>query len=138
MSEVKEVDKSLKKCPFCGSGAKSSKNYLGLVQIECENCWCKTGFCQPYEAKRVWNSRVIPKIKKSDASTCGAFGIRLKKLREAQDIDIKDLAEMVGTSYFILKAIEQGKAQAEYSMIVSLAKALHVTTDYLLGNRWNQ
>lgn len=129
----KSLNKELKRCPFCGGGAKLVKTMGGFYKIQCEECAVQTRSLTHLEAMALWNKREYQKIPKSDLTML--FGTRLERLRTKNQLSQKQLAEQVGTLGSILNAVESGKAQADYDMIVRLARTLHVTTDYLLGNR---
>lgn len=128
------MNKALKKCPFCGAGAKMVRTMGGFYYCECENCGVRTKSMQAYDAEKAWNIRTKMRNVKAEGINCTTVGMRLNRIRNKREINIKDLAEAVGTSYFILDAIECGKTTADYSMIVKLAKALNVSTDFILGN----
>lgn len=62
------------------------------------------------------------------------FGIRLNRIRIKNKIDIHQLSEQIGTYYKIILAVESGKTIPDCDLIVNLARAFDVSTDYLLGN----
>ena len=59
---------------------------------------------------------------------------RLRKIRRTQDLTQQDLAALAGVNYTTISRIESGDAKQVYiDTAMRLAKALHVTTDELLG-----
>lgn len=63
-------------------------------------------------------------------------GKRLRKLRLAQDWTQETLATEAGVNVITVSRLENGTAKAVYGdTVVALAKALHTTTDSLLGRR---
>lgn len=60
-------------------------------------------------------------------------GDRLKKRRKALGYSQDDLAERVGTSQGQIWLYESGRGNPTADMLISLAKALDTSTDYLLG-----
>ncbi len=56
----KEINTSLKKCPFCGRRAELRYDKDGFSYILCANdgCYARTDGClNEYEAARCWNRR---------------------------------------------------------------------------------
>lgn len=111
-----------------------SQTMGGLYYCVCENCGVRTKTMQCNDAEKAWNHRLKLKLSQAEGTSLAAVGIRISKIRNKREINIKDLAEAVGTSYHILDAIECGKTVADYNMLVKLAKALNVSTDFILGN----
>ena len=71
--------------------------------------------------------------KKKGKNGIQGFSQRLSEARSGQYTQAK-LAEIVGVSDQTIKKYEGGERQPDsFDIIVALAKALHVTTDYLLG-----
>jgi transcriptional regulator with XRE-family HTH domain len=62
------------------------------------------------------------------------LGDRIRIERARLRISQATLAERIGISLTAMQAIESGGADPKASRIKPLAKALGVTTDYLLGN----
>lgn len=62
------------------------------------------------------------------------IGIRLRRIRRAQDVTQQQLAHKAGLNVITVSRLENGTAKAVYADTVSaLAKALSVSSDYLLG-----
>ena len=61
------------------------------------------------------------------------IGKVIKSIRENKDISQKDLADKILISYSVMNRIESGKRPARDDEIKKIAKALNVSTDYLLG-----
>lgn len=108
------MDKRLKRCPFCGNGAKIALKWNGLYQVECVECQCRTPEREYAEARKLWNERQEIKLAKSDYNL--TFGIRLKRIRENKQLTQRDLAKMIDTSWHIINAVEAGTAQADPEM----------------------
>lgn len=66
------------------------------------------------------------------------FGERLRQLRKQKNLTQKQLAELVGVTNSIISFYEVGDRMPSPEMIVKLAKALNVSTDYLLGMNKNE
>ncbi len=60
------------------------------------------------------------------------FGARLKKTREARRATQNDLASLAGIEVMQISRYERGVGMPAAETIVTLARALKVTTDYLL------
>lgn len=61
------------------------------------------------------------------------IGERIKLLRKKNDLTQEKLADYLGVSYQAVSKWECGASSPDLSLIVPLAKLLHVTTDELLG-----
>ena len=57
---------------------------------------------------------------------------RLRKARQARDLKVKDLAELVPCSESTVRAIEQNGRRMTISMAVAIGKVLHVRPAWLL------
>ena len=62
-----------------------------------------------------------------------SFGLRLKNLREAKGLTLKELGNIVNCHYFMLRDWENSARVLKVGIIIKLAKFFGVTTDYLLG-----
>ena len=62
------------------------------------------------------------------------FGDRIRYARECLDISRNDLAKKLQMSYFTLSKYETSEREPDYQTLIRIAQALHVTTDFLLGN----
>ncbi len=61
------------------------------------------------------------------------IGKRIKELRKKNDLTQEKLADYLGVTYKAVSKWECGVTVPDISLIISLAKLLHVTTDDLLG-----
>lgn len=61
------------------------------------------------------------------------FGERLKKLRKEKRLTQKQLAAMIGVQHSVISFYEVGDRIPSVEVIIKLAAALHVSSDYLLG-----
>ena len=61
------------------------------------------------------------------------FASRLKKLRESRELSQSDLARRAGMQPSAIAHFEAGRRKPSFDNVRSLAKALEVTSDYLLG-----
>jgi transcriptional regulator with XRE-family HTH domain len=62
------------------------------------------------------------------------FGKRLRSAREERDLTQEQLGKMAGISALMVSHFETGTRQKpSIENLVKLSKALHVSTDYLLG-----
>lgn len=62
-----------------------------------------------------------------------AVGKRIQSLREEKDMTQKELADKINISYSVMNRIESGERPARDEEIKEIAKALNVSSDYLLG-----
>jgi len=60
-------------------------------------------------------------------------GDRLKRIREESNLTQDDLAEMIGVGVLQINRYENEKTEPNGDMIANIAKALHISSDYLLG-----
>jgi transcriptional regulator with XRE-family HTH domain len=61
-------------------------------------------------------------------------GERVRKVRRAQDLTQEKLAGMAALNVITISRLEAGTAKAVYAdTVAALARALKVSTDYLLG-----
>ena len=60
-------------------------------------------------------------------------GKRMRDRRRELGITQAQLAEMVGTAQARISQIENGESEPSIDVLMRLARALGVTTDYLLG-----
>ena len=61
------------------------------------------------------------------------FGNHLKKLREAKDISIRELASLSALEYSQVQRIEKGKVNFAFSTLISLADGLDIHVSDLLS-----
>ncbi|WP_295712422.1 helix-turn-helix domain-containing protein [uncultured Mitsuokella sp.] len=66
------------------------------------------------------------------------FGDRIRYARECLDISRNDLAKKLQLSYFTLSKYETSEREPDFQTLLRIAQALHVTTDFLLGNDTGQ
>lgn len=60
------------------------------------------------------------------------FGEKLKLLRTGQKLSQRELAERLGVAKSVISYYESGDRYPSYDVLVKMAHAFHVTTDYLL------
>lgn len=65
--------------------------------------------------------------------TIEGFGERLARIRQSRALSQRELGERVGASQRVIAYYEGEDAQPPGSLLVDLAKALHVSADELLG-----
>src|SRR5713226_5672134 len=58
---------------------------------------------------------------------------RLRELRARYDWSLQELAKRSGVHYVTIHRAEKGSTRITAPVVIALAKALHVTIDYLLG-----
>lgn len=63
-----------------------------------------------------------------------SFGKKIQYLREKNDMTQRELATKINISFSVMSRIESGDRAARDEEIIKIAKALNVSTDYLLGN----
>ena len=61
------------------------------------------------------------------------FNLRLKKLRENEDLTQLQVATQIGASKSVISAYENGTRLPSYTNLIKLARLFKVSTDYLLG-----
>ncbi|MDO4274218.1 MAG: helix-turn-helix transcriptional regulator [Eubacteriales bacterium] len=61
------------------------------------------------------------------------IGDKLSAKRKARNLTQKSLALQVGVSENTISSYENGTRYPSYDILISLARILHVSTDYLLG-----
>ena len=61
------------------------------------------------------------------------IGQRIKKLRKKNDLTQEKLADLLGVTYQSVSKWECGTTMPDLTMIVPLARVLHISTDELLG-----
>lgn len=61
------------------------------------------------------------------------FGERLRQAREARDLNQTELADRAKLQPSAIGHFEKGRRRPSFANIRSLARALNVTSDYLLG-----
>lgn len=64
-----------------------------------------------------------------------AFAARLKKLRKEKGLTQKELAGLVGCEVVLISRYERGEGLPKFDTLVTLADALHVSTDELALGR---
>jgi transcriptional regulator with XRE-family HTH domain len=61
-------------------------------------------------------------------------GERVRRVRRGQDLSQEKLADMASLNVITISRLENGTAKAVYAdTVAALARALGVSTDYLLG-----
>lgn len=61
------------------------------------------------------------------------FGDRLRRLRKERKLTQKELAGRIGVKNSVIRFYEVGDRTPSLEVLVKLSKALHVSTDVLLG-----
>ena len=61
------------------------------------------------------------------------FGDRLRRLRKERKLTQKELACLIGVKNSVISFYEVGDRTPSLEVLVKLSKALHVSTDVLLG-----
>lgn len=66
------------------------------------------------------------------------FRLRIKQLREDNNLTQKELGKKLGLSDSTINNYESGKRQPEYPTLIKIANFFGVSTDYLVGkdNTW--
>ncbi|MFH0754083.1 MAG: XRE family transcriptional regulator [Candidatus Omnitrophota bacterium] len=62
------------------------------------------------------------------------FGTTIRRLREEQDLTLRELAKDVGVSSSFLSQVEQGKASPSLATLKSIATELQTTVGRLIGD----
>jgi len=65
------------------------------------------------------------------------FGEHLKNIRQSKNLTQKQLAELIGISERGIQNYEMGVRKPNFDIIIKLADALNISTDYLLGRTNN-
>lgn len=60
------------------------------------------------------------------------FGDRIRLVREERNITRRDFAERLQISYFTLSKYETSEREPDFSTLVRIEDALHVSTDFIL------
>ncbi|MCT0485713.1 helix-turn-helix domain-containing protein [Weissella paramesenteroides] len=63
--------------------------------------------------------------------------MRLKELRKAKGLTLRELSDEVGSSFGGLGNIENGRRNLSLSLAVKLADYFDVSVDYLIGHEKN-
>lgn len=66
------------------------------------------------------------------------FGAKLKQLRKEKNLTQKQLASLIGVQNSVISFYEVGERVPSPEIIIKLATALHVSSDYLLGIEKNE
>ncbi len=61
------------------------------------------------------------------------FGDKLRKLRKERNLTQKQLASLIGVKNSVISFYEVGERTPSLEVMIKLSKALHVSTDTLLG-----
>lgn len=73
------------------------------------------------------------KLSKHEMVTRGTFATRLNKLLDDRKINQNEFAKMVSISDAAVSSYRHGQAEPKISVIAQMARALEVSTDYLIG-----
>src|SRR6186997_1587646 len=74
----------------------------------------------------------VKKIKAPAVSEDGAVGARVKSLREAMDLSLRDLAERSGVSAPMLSQVERGDTSPTLAVAGKIASGLELSLSQLL------
>lgn len=61
------------------------------------------------------------------------FGDRLRQLRKERNLTQKELANLIGVKNSVISFYEVGDRTPSLEVLIKLSKALHISTDKLLG-----
>lgn len=61
------------------------------------------------------------------------FGERLRKLRKERNLTQRGLASLIGVKNSVISFYEVGDRTPSLEVLIKLSKALHISTDILLG-----
>ncbi len=61
------------------------------------------------------------------------FGERLRKLRKERNLTQRGLASLIGVKNSVISFYEVGDRTPSLEVLIKLSKALHISTDVLLG-----
>ena len=61
------------------------------------------------------------------------FGDRLRRLRKERKLTQKELAGLIGVKNSVISFYEVGDRTPSLEVLIKLSKALHISTDVLLG-----
>jgi len=65
----------------------------------------------------------------------GSFAVRLREIREKRELSQSALARLSGMQPSAIAHFEAGRRKPSFDNIRELAKALHITTDHLMGEK---
>jgi transcriptional regulator with XRE-family HTH domain len=74
----------------------------------------------------------MAKSKKNDSQKVGDFPERLKTLRLQKNLSQIELADLINVHHTHISRYERGETTPAVKALIALAKALNVSTDYLL------
>jgi transcriptional regulator with XRE-family HTH domain len=80
-----------------------------------------------------WRGDTVPTPPKDVVLSRKEIGARLRSLRQASDMTQVQLAKVLGTQQTAVSQVELGNRGLTIQQVVKLAKALHVSTDAILG-----
>lgn len=66
------------------------------------------------------------------------LGVRIKYLRQRENIQQKEFAKKIGVSNVVLSRYETGERKPDYETLEKIADYFNVSTDYLLGRTDNE
>lgn len=75
----------------------------------------------------------LDSLKISDEERRKRFGIRVKNMRKSLGLTQEELAKKIGTTKAAIATYEIGRSEPPFKNLISLSRALNVTTDWLLG-----
>ena len=82
---------------------------------------------------RLRHNNITKGVMANSTDETGGFGERLRRARENREINQTELAAKAGLQPSAIGHFEKERRKPSFANIRSLAKALNVTSDYLLG-----
>lgn len=79
----------------------------------------------------------MSKKQKQDSPQADGIGLRVKARRTSLGMTQRECSNMAGVDIQLLRRVESGQADMRSDNLLKLAKALGVSTDYLLCGRMN-
>ena len=88
---------------------------------------------QAADILRFRHSNTAKGVMSNSADETGGFGERLRRARENRELNQTELAAKTGLQPSAIGHFEKERRKPSFANIRALAKALNVTSDYLLG-----
>lgn len=106
------------------NGVSPAKVASGLLNLERMLEHLKKNNDEPLE---------FDSLKLSDDALRKDFGARIRIMRKSLGLTQADLAKKIGTTKQAITTYETGRREPPFKNLIGLSRALHVTTDWLLG-----